>query len=50
VTQPLPKSNTGDSLKSAYATYLRQLDQQEVSHQSDNLMAFEYQAKARAGN
>jgi len=47
VTLPLPKSNTGDSLKSAYATYLRQLDQQEVSHQSDNLMAFEYQAKAR---
>jgi len=47
VSQPLLKPDTGASLNAAYAAYVRQLDQQEVSHQSVNLMAFEYQAKAR---
>jgi len=47
VSQPLKKSTTGANLNAAYAAYVRQLDQQEVSHQSINLMAFEYQAKAR---
>jgi DamX protein len=47
VSQPLQKPTTGTSLNAAYAAYVRQLDQQEVSHQSINLMTFEYQAKAR---
>jgi len=47
VSQPLLKPDTGASLNAAYAAYVRQLNQQEVSHQSVNLMAFEYQAKAR---
>ena len=47
MSRPLQKPNTGASLNAAYAAYVRQLDQQEVSHQSINLTAFEYQAKAR---
>ena len=47
MSQPLLKPDTGASLNAAYAAYVRQLNQQEVSHQSVNLMAFEYQAKAR---
>ena len=47
MSRPLQKPNTDASLNAAYAAYVRQLDQQEVNHQSINLTAFEYQAKAR---
>jgi DamX protein len=47
VSQALQKSATSTSLNAAYAAYSRQLDQQEVTHQSMSLVGFEYQAKAR---
>ena len=47
MSQPLQKPITSASLNAAYAAYVRQLDQQEVTDQSNNLVDFEYQAKAR---
>jgi DamX protein len=47
VSQALQKPATSTSLNAAYAAYSRQLDQQEVTHQSMSLVGFEYQAKAR---
>ena len=47
MSQALQKPATSTSLNAAYAAYSRQLDQQEVTHQSMSLVGFEYQAKAR---
>ena len=48
MSQPLQTSATGTNLNVAYAAYVRQLNQQEESEQSADLLAFEYQAKARS--
>ncbi|MFT7178408.1 MAG: DamX protein, partial [Oceanospirillaceae bacterium] len=47
MSQALQKPATSTSLNAAYAAYSRQLDQQEVTHQSMSLVGFEYQSKAR---
>ena len=47
VSQALQNPATSTSLNAAYAAYSRQLDQQEVTHQSMSLVGFEYQSKAR---
>lgn len=47
MNKPLQEPATSASISAAYAAYVRQLEQQEVTHQSMSLVGFEYQAKAR---
>jgi DamX protein len=48
VNKPLQEPPTSASIGAAYAGYVRQLEQQEVTHESMSLVGFEYQAKARS--
>lgn len=48
LSRPPQKTNTSTNLNTAYVAYVRQLEQQEESHQNTALLNFEYQAKARS--